>query len=170
MSMDMFGLEEDPEREPELDTEREPEPDDEDREDLMPAPRTIDAATWAARGIVVLTLGLVAVLGGLFLGVSVTDSTPAAAKPTTTTSSTTAPEPTETASETEIARVNAPPVKVSAAGPDGPQATTSVRVAGVATTPATVIGAPTSSAPSPTSTAAPRGKSTNTGKPKPTKP
>jgi hypothetical protein len=178
MSMDVFGVEEDPEPDSGLDSglepalESEPEPHD---EDPMPVPRTIDAATWAARGIVVLTLGLVAVMGGLFLGVSVTDSTPSSARPSATTSSTATPGPTETIesmSEASVARVNAPAVKISTPGPKAAArtATATVRGASVPTTRATVVPAPTSAAPSPTSTATPRGKSTNTGKPKPTKP
>ncbi len=177
MGMDVIGVEEDSELESGLDfqlgaaLESEPEPPD---EDVVPVPRTIDAATWAARGIVVLTLGLVAVVGGLFLGVSVTDSTPSSARPSATTSSTTAPEPTET-TETSVARVNAPTVKISAARPEAAattapaSASASVRVSSVPTR-VTAGPAPTSAAPSPTSTATPRGKSTNTGKPKPSKP
>ncbi len=170
MSLDVFDSENDPDDVPELSADPE-SGEDFHEEDVAPAPRTVDAATWAARVIAVATLGLVAVVGGLLLGLSVTDSTPATATPTATTSSTTTAEPTEVVTQTAVARVNAPAVKISAAAPDAaPVATRTTRVATVAPTRVTTsTQAPTTtSSPSPTSTET-RGKG-NSGKPKPTKP
>lgn len=167
MSVDIFEPDE-PEVEPVEDLKIEPEIEPE-ADEAGSVPRTIDVATWAARAIVVATIGLVAVVGGLLLGISVTDSTPSSAKPPTTTSSTTATEPGQTTSQPDVARVLAPPVKISTAGADRPVATNSTARSVDDTTRATVAPAPSDS-PSPTSTATPRGKSTNTGKPKPTKP
>lgn len=172
MSLDVFDSDRDPDDVPELSFDPvDPLQGEEHREDVPPGPRTVDAATWAARAIVVATLGLVAVVGGLLLGLSLTDSTPATATPTVTTSSTTTTEPTEVVSQTPVARVNAPAVRISAAVPDAPVATTAARGATVAPTrAATATQAPTvAPSPSPTSTETPRGKG-NSGKPKPTKP
>lgn len=142
--------------------------DFDDREDLDDGdrePRTADAATWVARGIVVLTIGLLAVLGGLFLGMSVSDPT-ATATPTPTsppTSSTMAEE--ETAEGVIETQTQAPTLRISAAVPDATSGTTRTAsaTASVASRP------PATAEPSPTSSSTPRGKSTNSGKPRPTK-
>jgi hypothetical protein len=133
--------------------------DDRDRE-----PRIADAATWVARGIVVLTIGLLAVVGGLFLGMSVSDPTTSATPTPSTpvTSSTAVEETAEPLVETET---QAPPLRVSAAVPDGAAGTTR---AGGSTAPV-ASQTPATAAPSPTSSSTPRGKGTNSAKPRPTK-
>jgi hypothetical protein len=156
-------------------SEDEPQPEDEvqpaddlPQDELEPTPRTVDVAAWVARGIVVLTIALVTIVGGLLLGMSVTDTT-STATPTPTTSTSSGAPTTEvpTQEATFVRGPTAPAVRISAPAPD--VAPSAQRTASpVRTVQATATRAPTV-ATSPTATSTPRGKSTNTAKPKPTK-
>lgn len=131
-----------------------------------PAPRTVDAATWVARGIVVATLGLVTLVLGLIVGIMVADPGPTTASgptaagvsPATTTPAYIAPP--------ETSGTQAPPVRVSAASTTQPAAPAAPpRQTAGATTRSSVVAAPTSTTPTASTTT--HGRS---GKPKPTKP
>ena len=95
--------------------------EEEPRPSASAEPRPAALATWIARVIVVLTLGLLTLVGGLFLGLSVWD-TPSSATPMSTTMPTTpqtslsgTPVPTET----DAAATQAPPVRISSVAPGG---------------------------------------------------
>jgi hypothetical protein len=148
----------------ELEGDLEAEPTDE-LDQVYEEPRSVDVATWVARGIVVLTIGLLAVLGGLFLGMSVTDTSPTATPtpaPPATSSTMGEQESGEAVVGTES---QAPALRISPAVPGAAAATNSAATS----TASVATRAPATAEPSPTASATPRGKGTNSGKPRPTK-
>lgn len=148
-----------------------------DHQDLEPSfdqrtttePRTVDVATWVARGIVVATLGLMILVLGLIAGLVVADPGPTAASGPAAAGGVATTSTGGPVAEPETPGTHAPPVRVS-------PASTVQRAAPVATArsvaDATTRSTPTSALTSPASTPSPltHGRSGNTVKPKPTKP
>lgn len=144
--------------------------EEEPRPSASAEPRPAALATWIARVIVVLTLGLLTLVGGLFLGLSVWD-TPSSATPMSTTMPTTpqtslsgTPIPTET----DAAATQAPSVRISSVAPGGSTSASGSRSAGQSLPSGTVVttSPQATSSPSPSPTSTPRGR----GQTKPPKP
>ena len=135
----------------------------------MPAPRTVDAATWVARGIVVATLGLVTLVLGLIVGIMVADPGPTTASGPTAAGVSPSTSPPTSIAPPEASGTQAPPTRVSAAITNHPTVPAApARLATGATTRSSVVAAPTSTTSTASTTT--HGRSGNTGKPKPTKP
>lgn len=146
-----------------------------DHQDLEPSPdqrtttepRTVDVATWVARGIVVATLGLAILVLGLIAGLVVAEPEPTAASgPAAAGVVATTGGPVV---EPETPGTQAPPVRVSPAGTlQGAASVATARAVADATTRSST--APASTSPASTTSPPMHGRSGNTVKPKPTKP